>query len=54
VQVSLPDGLVTTYHKSLAFQQEMHGSAGIITQNLRLAERIFARLRAAFESASGN
>jgi multidrug efflux pump subunit AcrA (membrane-fusion protein) len=54
VQVSLPDRLVTTYHKSLAFQQEMHGSAGIITQNLRLAERIFARLRAAFESASGN
>jgi len=50
VQVSLPDGLRTTYHKSLVFQQEMHGSAGIITQNARLAERIFARLRAAFES----
>jgi multidrug resistance efflux pump len=50
VQVSLPDGLRTTYHKSLVFQQEMHGSAGIITQNARLIERIFARLRAAFES----
>lgn len=28
----------------------MHGSAGIITPNARLRERIFARLRAAFES----
>ncbi|MBN2728145.1 MAG: HlyD family efflux transporter periplasmic adaptor subunit [Bacteroidales bacterium] len=39
VEISLPDGLMTNYHKELYFVQEMSGTAEIITEDLRLIER---------------
>lgn len=41
INVSLPNGLKTSYHKMLEFNQEMQGDADIITEELRLIERIF-------------
>ena len=40
VLVSLPNGLTTTYGIEVSFGQEMKGSAEIITDDLRLIERI--------------
>jgi HlyD family secretion protein len=39
VEVSLPDDLITTYGKPLAFSQEMTGTAEIITEDTRLLSR---------------
>ena len=36
----LPKGLETSYKKQIPFQQEMTGTADIITEDLRLIERI--------------
>jgi len=46
VEVEFPEGLHTTYGKTLAFAQEMQGSAEIITENKRLLTRLFNPLRA--------
>ncbi|MCK4661859.1 MAG: HlyD family efflux transporter periplasmic adaptor subunit [Bacteroidales bacterium] len=40
VEVELPEGLLTNYGKQLKFSQEMFGNAEIITENLRLSQRI--------------
>lgn len=45
VDISLPDGLQTSYDKVLPVTREMKGSADIITENLRLIERIFLPLK---------
>jgi HlyD family secretion protein len=45
VRISLPNGLHTTYGKSLAFSQEMQGNAQIITEDLRLIERFFYQFK---------
>ncbi|KIA95141.1 secretion protein HylD [Pedobacter kyungheensis] len=45
VDVTLPKGLKTSYHKNLAFDKELKGNAEIVTQDLRLIERIFYQLR---------
>lgn len=45
VDVLLPNGLITTYNKSIEFKQEMRGTAEIITEDLRLIERFFYQLR---------
>ncbi len=39
VEVELPEGLKTNYGKTLDFNQEMQGSAEIITEDTRLIER---------------
>lgn len=44
IEVKLPHGLLTSYHKELSFRQEMQGSADIITRDLRLIERVFYQL----------
>ena len=49
IDVSLPHGLATTYKKQITFQQEMSGSAEIITEDLRLIERILYQFRAVFK-----
>jgi len=49
IRVTLPDGLRTSYGIALHFRQEMEGNAVIITQNIRLLERIFDWLRYTFE-----
>ncbi|CAL2090172.1 HlyD family efflux transporter periplasmic adaptor subunit [Tenacibaculum sp. 190524A02b] len=45
LDVILPNGLQTTYNKSLKFTQEMQGVAEVITEDLRLVERIFYRFK---------
>ncbi len=50
VDVELPDGLTTTYGKKIPFTQEIKGSGEIITEDLRLIERIFYSLRSVFIS----
>lgn len=46
VQVRLVDGLNTTYKRKLDYRPEMSGSAQIITEDLRLIDRIFNQFRA--------
>lgn len=45
VDIALPKKLVTNYEKEIPFQQEMKGSAEIITEDLRLLERILYQFR---------
>ncbi len=49
MDVSLPDGLKTSYKKPIPFQQEMKGSAEIITEDLRLIERVLYQFRSVFK-----
>lgn len=48
IDVSLPKGLNTSYHKKITFQQEMGGTADIITEDLRLLERLLYQFRDLF------
>ncbi len=45
VEISLPKGLLTTYGKELEFTQEMQGLAEIVTDDVRLLERIFKPIK---------
>jgi multidrug resistance efflux pump len=45
VDVSLEDELITSYNKKIEFQQEMSGRAEIITEDLRLTDRLFYQLK---------
>lgn len=49
IKVVLPNGLQTTYKKTLQYSPEMKGSAEIVTADLRLIERILYTLRKVFE-----
>ena len=49
IDVSLVKGLETSYKKKIEFQQEMSGSAEIITQDLRLIERLLYQFRDIFK-----
>ncbi|KAF2516090.1 HlyD family secretion protein [Flavobacterium foetidum] len=49
LDVELPNGLQTSYHKQIVFQQEMKGRAEIITEDLRLIERILYQFKSIFE-----
>ncbi|MBK8971314.1 MAG: hypothetical protein IPM37_08115 [Hahellaceae bacterium] len=42
--VRLPNPLITSFHKTLPFRQEMQGTAEIITRDRRLLERLYASL----------
>jgi multidrug resistance efflux pump len=48
IDVSLPDNLRTTYKNKIEFKQELQGDAEIITEDLRLLERMFFQLRKIF------
>ena len=50
IDVILPKGLETSYRKQIPFQQEMKGSAEIITEDLRLLERILYQFREIFKT----
>jgi multidrug resistance efflux pump len=50
ITIQLPDSLVSSYRKKIAFKQEMTGQAEIITEDLRLLDRFFYRIR----SLTGN
>lgn len=49
IDVYLPNGLETSYKKQITFQQEMTGIADIITENLRLIERLLYQFRGVFK-----
>ena len=52
IDVFLPNGLETSYHKEIIFQQEMSGTADIITEDLRLIERLLYQFRDLFNRAN--
>ncbi|PIV94175.1 MAG: HlyD family secretion protein [Flavobacteriaceae bacterium CG17_big_fil_post_rev_8_21_14_2_50_33_15] len=45
VDVELPRKLITSHSKEIEFKQEMHGTAEIITEDLRLIERLFYQFK---------
>lgn len=45
VEIGLPHGLKTFYGQNLDFKQEMQGTAEIVTEDIRLLERIIRPLR---------
>ena len=49
IDVSLPNGLTTSYNKQIVFQQEMSGTADIVTKDLRLLERLLYQFRDVFK-----
>ena len=49
VKVELEQGLVTSYNKEISYSPEMSGQASIITEDLRLLERIFNQFRKLFD-----
>ncbi|MBF4492187.1 HlyD family efflux transporter periplasmic adaptor subunit [Flavobacterium sp. JLP] len=49
IDVALPNGLETSYSKKIIFQQEMKGRAEIVTEDLRLIERILYQFKSVFE-----
>jgi HlyD family secretion protein len=48
VEIALPNGLMTTYRKELKFSQEMQAAADIITDDMRLIERLFMPIKRIF------
>lgn len=52
VTVSLPDGLHTSYNKNLEFKDEMQGSADIITEDLRLLQRLFNQVNSLLKNST--
>ncbi|MEM0542469.1 HlyD family secretion protein [Flavobacterium sp. j3] len=49
INVSLPNSLETSYKKQIVFQQEMSGTADIVTEDLRLIERLLYQFRDIFK-----
>nr|WP_315170981.1 HlyD family efflux transporter periplasmic adaptor subunit [uncultured Flavobacterium sp.] len=49
IDISLPNGLETSYKKQISFQQEMSGTADIVTEDLRLLERLLYQFRDVFK-----
>jgi|GEM_PF-17091 len=43
--VSLPRGLVSSYGRRLQFRQEMRGDVDVVTEDMRLLERVFNQFR---------
>lgn len=48
IDVSLSNGLESSYNKKIVFQQEMSGTAAIVTEDLRLIERLLYQFRDLF------
>ena len=48
LDATLVNGLQTSHHKKIDFQQEMRGTADIVTEDLRLIERLLYQFRALF------
>lgn len=48
VEIALPNGLMTTYRKELPFSPEMQAQADIVTDDLRLIERLFMPIKKVF------
>ncbi len=52
VEVIFPEGLKTNYEKTIQFNQNMQGVAEIITENVRLFERIMKPIRSLIKNRS--
>ena len=50
LQLELTDGLNTTYRKTLRFRQEMPATAEIITEDRRILDRIFDKIRSILQN----
>lgn len=50
IDIFLPNGLETSFHKKINFQQEMTGTADIVTEDLRLIERLLHQFRDIFRA----
>ena len=50
IDISLVDNLKTNYNRVIPFQQEMKGTAEIVTEDLRLIERLLYQFRGVFQS----
>lgn len=48
-KVKLPKGLLTSYKRTLIYQPEMTGTAEIVTEDLRVMERVFNQFRKIFD-----
>lgn len=44
IELGIQNGMTTTYKKTIAFKQEMPGTAEIITENHSILDRIFNQL----------
>lgn len=51
VEIALPKGLETNYHRRLPFSREMQATAEIVTEDLRLIERFFQPLKKVLKEA---
>jgi HlyD family secretion protein len=49
IKVGLTNGLMSTYNKKLIYSPEMTGQADIVTEDLRIVERIFNQFRKLFD-----
>jgi HlyD family secretion protein len=49
LEVDLPKGLVSTYGKTFEFNNEIQGTAEIVTEDLRLIQRIFNPIKSLFK-----
>lgn len=52
IEVELPQQLETSFNRRLPFRQEMLGQADIVTEDLRLLQRVYYQLLAAIERSS--
>jgi len=53
LEVDMPNGLVSTYGKTFEFNNEIQGTAEIITEDLRLIQRIFNPVKSLFKERVG-
>lgn len=51
VEVAFPAGLATSYGRQIEFKQGMQGTAEIVTEDLRLLQRVFYRFRHLYHTA---
>jgi len=54
VEVTFPNGLVTNYNRPLDLQNNLMGQAEIITENLKLIQRIFNPLKSLWKERVNN
>ena len=50
--IGLPDGMTSSYKKDLGYEQELKGTAEIITKELRLLERVFNQFRSLMDEST--
>lgn len=49
LKVEFDDGMTTTYNREITYQPGMVGTAEIVTEDLRLIERVFNSIREIFD-----